>query len=342
MRHLSRLAFPILVLSVALAAPALAPAPALAANCGGAVPCSCGDYLVASRTLVPGVDPITTTVCTGDGLTVDSAVGPPAPDITLDLGGSTIQGDGLSASTAGVHVTSYEGLTVTRGTITGFGRGIQGDGTGGSTFSGLDLLRNVDHGMVLVSDLAGGNTVTGVVVARMACGAAGIEVTGDSNILRLNRVEYSKFDGTTPAGIITNGKGNTISRNIVRRNSKCDTTPVAGFNITAPNDGLAAPNGGLVELNRSEYNDGDGYIIEGDGVKVSRNIALTNRPDGNGITVSATSSGNQFERNSSRYNARFGIEDSSSGTGTKGTANTYKSNGCTGNGLGKSSPAGLC
>ena len=54
---------------------------ARAADCGGGIPCACGDHVAANHTLVSGVDPVTVTRCPGDGLTVGSGV-------TLDLGGT--------------------------------------------------------------------------------------------------------------------------------------------------------------------------------------------------------------------------------------------------------------
>ncbi|MDA4112390.1 MAG: hypothetical protein OK439_07605 [Thaumarchaeota archaeon] len=46
--------------------------------------------------------------------------------------------------------------------------------------------------------------------------------------------------------------------------------------------------------------------------------------------------------NSAKNNGGFGFDDTSTGHGTAGTANSYSSNHCTGNSAGPSSPAGLC
>ncbi len=52
------------------AAIAPTPASAIGGSCGGVVPCECGDELTSSRTLVPGVDPITTTICPDSGIII--------------------------------------------------------------------------------------------------------------------------------------------------------------------------------------------------------------------------------------------------------------------------------
>jgi hypothetical protein len=83
-------------------------------------------------------------------------------------------------------------------------------------------------------------------------------------------------------------------------------------------------------------------VIGGFEHAIFRNVAVSNGQDG--FTVGGE--GCLFDRNRADYNGRpaagFGIEDSTAGGGTGGTANTYATNGCTGNGLGPSSPPGLC
>ena len=90
-------------------------AAALAADCG-ATPCSCGDTVTADRTLLCGSDPVTTTVCPGDGLIISDGV-------TLDLGGCTIAGNSRDHTDVGI-VVAGEHITVTNGRVTNFGFGV--------------------------------------------------------------------------------------------------------------------------------------------------------------------------------------------------------------------------
>jgi hypothetical protein len=305
-------------------------------GCGGARLCECGDTLVESRTLVCGVDPVTVRTCDGDGLIVNGLDGDPAPNITLDLGGCTIRGND-DTGTAGIHVGFYGGLTVTSGRITGFGSGILAEETFGSRFTNLQLPDNRRSGIVLGE--SNGNLVAQSNISRMECAAAGILVNGGDNEILLNRIEFNTFDGTSPGAITVSRDlgepgANTIARNVVRDNGTCGP-PVAGVAVS--------DNGAAIDLNRSEYNTGAGFLIAGAdpddaGMTVVRNIARANGHSG--FTVAAT--GSRFDRNRADYNRRFGIEDTTHGGGTSGTASVYVNNGCTGNVLGRSSPPGLC
>jgi hypothetical protein len=258
--------------------------------------------------------------------------------VSLNLGGSTIRGSGG----VGLAVDFTGGLTVAGGRITGFGAAIQGEDMSHNHFSDLQLVGNIRFGIDIAE--ANINVFERIIVTRMECGLAGIAVGGGSNEIRLNRVEFNRFGGVVPAGIRVSRQlgepgGNTVSRNIVRQNTRCGPKPVAGLEIS--------DDGATVELNRSEDNDGDGFVVrrvddDFPGITVVRNIAVRNRE--NGFRVLAIDS--RFERNSARYNGRsaagFGILDETRGDGTEGTANTHVDNVCTGNGLGDSDPPGLC
>ena len=174
----------------------------------------------------------------------------------------------------------------------------------------------------------------------MVCGLSGISVNGGLNRVALNRVEFNHLNSPDTAGIVVSSdlgelNANSVSRNVVRFNATCGSTPVAGLTIR--------DNEATIELNRSEDNDGDGFVIESadenqDGMTVVRNIALRNGE--NGFRVSAPAS--RFDRNRSHYNDGFGFLDVSTGGGTEGTANTYTNNLCAGNDHGDSAPPGLC
>src|SRR5262245_31033800 len=84
-------------------------APALLGMCGAAEPCACGDQVVASRTLVPGVDPVATEVCPHGALVISFA-----DSLTLDLGGATIRGSGTGF---GIDISQSTNVAVTNGGI---------------------------------------------------------------------------------------------------------------------------------------------------------------------------------------------------------------------------------
>ena len=263
---------------------------ALGGVCGGATPCDCGDRLTESRTLIYGIDPITTTICPGHGL-----VGLKA---SLNLGGNTLQGSGGGI---GVEVAVTSGITVTGGEISNFAVGIDGDDVTNSHFTDLLLTGNVLFGIAIGDSNL--NVVRGNIVTMMECGRGGIFVGGGTNDISQNRVEFNRFGGREPAGIRVQNHwpspgGNTVSRNVVRQNTGCSPTPAAGFWIS-DSSGMAidpAP----VQLNQSEDNDGDGFIIESfeSGISVGRNVAVRNRANGFRIaTVHDTFDGNRAEEN---------------------------------------------
>jgi hypothetical protein len=329
-------AFPIIVLLLTLGVLAFpTDASAIGGICGGPVPCACGDVVVASRALVCGVDPITgAPPCGGNGLTINGFHPGTDPGIVLNLGGCTIRGQG-GGGTHGVGILFYDGATVTSGKITGFGSGVFLDEASDTRVTRLQLTANVKVG--IASDEGNFNLFESNVVSGMACGVAAIWVDGGVSTIRLNRAEYNAFDGTQPAAITVTGGlpgepgANTVSRNVVHHNGICGAAPVAGIAVTDST--------GTIELNRSDSNDGDGFLIGCSdllepGNAVARNIALRNA--GNGFTVDVC--GNQVVLNRSDYNGGYGIAEAPS----LGPANTYQDNRCTGNALGKSWPSGLC
>jgi hypothetical protein len=284
---------------------------AQAAPCGGTTACSCGDTLTEPRTLTDE-DPVTTTVCTTDVALFVHA--------DLDLGGRTVRGDGR-AGTVGLEVRS---VTVQHGSVAGFGRGVQGLEAFGVHLTGLQITANgtgiwIDGGQALVEKN---------LVRR---NGLGINVKGDNqgpdtaHVVRLNRIEDN-----TGNGLQTDGVGDVVTRNVVLRNE--------GVGITVVVNRIVALSDTIVSLNQAKYSGRQGFVLIGPRLRVSRNIAVAN---GDG-TPPATFDGfhvgsdqNTLDANRSSYNTGFGIRDVSGG-------NAYARNVCVGNGLGKSSPAGLC
>jgi hypothetical protein len=273
-------------------------------ECGGAVPCACGNTLMASRTL--DGDPIIQSVCPGDGLLIGQS------DVVLTIkGGNTIRGSGEGAGIllgAGVG-----GVTVQSGAIAGFATGVRATGNAGGRFANLRVIGNTDAGLDVTGD---GNTIEGVIAEA---NGTGIAVEGDGNVVKGSRSDRND------TGLAVGGAGNTVSRNVVKRS--------AGQGMVI--DGAGA----LVERNQVSASGDDGLTVTGTGHTVTRNAMKLNRgdglaiPDGGGIGVS---------RNRTDRSGGHGILDGTTGGGTGGTANTYTQNVCDADALGDSSPGGLC
>ena len=98
------------------------PGSILAKDCGGPVPCECGDRVVADKILGAG-DPITSAVCIGNGLEVVTGV-------VLDLGFTTLRGVGDVFDPfnprAGILIQDASEVTIKSGKIEGFDFGVWG------------------------------------------------------------------------------------------------------------------------------------------------------------------------------------------------------------------------
>ena len=307
-----RVASPLVVvvgLLVILAAPGLGGS-AFGANCGGGTACACGDRVVANRTLVCGVDPVTTALCPGDGLAVAGAV-------NLNLGGCIIAGDDGGA---GILIeTLADGVTVQNGRITGFRDGVSTqEDTIGSTVANLQVYGN-RRGIDL---RASGTTVRHNVVRSNR--GNGIIIRNGPEDEDKNLVSTNRADGNEGLGIVVRGSVNRVSNNVSLRNGE------GGFEVSG--------NETTLKQNRADQNMSCGFVLLGARHTVSLNHSLRNTCDG--YLVFSTDSA--FDRNRADYNSFLGIHDLTQDGGTSMTANTYTGNRCAGNGEGKSEPPGLC
>jgi parallel beta-helix repeat protein len=237
-------------------------------TCGGAVPCDCGDQVIASRTLVPGVDPITTKVCPDSGLVILGA-----HSLTLNMGGAIIRGSGKGF---GVDIAQATKVTVKKGVIIGFSDGIRG----------ITI-----HESKISNNLVFGNDVTGIRLLDAAGtvvdhnlaldnGLVGIDLFSSSrNRIRHNTLHRNGFDGilinATDAVVV---KGNRSLRN--------------------SNHGIVVVNSTSCEVRNnsvvSNISDGLLFVSTAD-CSVTRNVTNQNR--GNGILVSTTQGGDAFRCN---------------------------------------------
>jgi parallel beta-helix repeat protein len=156
--------------------------PALAANCGGAAACQCGDTVQSDTTLSADLGP-----CPSVGLHVASGV-------TLDCDGHAIVGTGVSNMFYGVNMDGAIGATVRNCRVTGFRRGIRIRGGSANVVSG-----NESHDNNYGVDLAG---------------ATGAGITTD-NLIENNLIRDS-FDEGIHVGTGTQStelRGNTFLAN---------------------------------------------------------------------------------------------------------------------------------
>jgi hypothetical protein len=281
--------------------------PAFGAPCGGVIPCSCGDTVVADRTLVCGVDPVTTTICVGDGLIMDT------DNVTLNLNFCTIRGDGVGVD-RGVLIDGANHVVVRSGRITGFFNGVANFGIIDTpTLTGLNIYGNV-NGIILQA----GNAVIKNNLVRLN-DDVGIAIFGAMGP-GPNTVSSNRSEDNGGQGMVVIGDMDAVTGNFSQRNGG------DGFEISG--------NQATVKHNRAKYNDLEGFRVLGLGHWVTLNEAHMNGTDG--FTVFAGMS--HFDRNRSDYNGNFGIFDGTMGAGN----NVYTANRCTGNQAGPSAPAGLC
>lgn len=349
------------------------PGSILAKNCGGPVPCECGDFLVASRTLVAGVDPITVTPCPDIGLSIWVS------DLTLDLNGNTIRA-AAGAGSYGIALNTSSGITVTGGTIVGFGYGIYCRLSDHNRFSFLQIVEGGD-GIIILGDA---NTIERSVFRRQQGNA--IFAWGEGTQVLANRIEDSQYSPSAGARVLIDRSDpilpdlgpTVIARNVILRSAG------AGLEVAAPSFPEPLIAGTLVDHNQVSRSGGDGLVLSGWDLQITRNLSTDNGRDGfhsqdlsvstfdgnraekngrNGLTFDGTGHtvvrnvaknnaedglfveaiDSTFDRNQSLANGGLGIEDTTAGDGTADTANTYTLNSCSSaNALGTSSPAGLC
>src|SRR3989338_3615731 len=83
-------------------------------DCGGAVPCSCGNRVVEDTVLDVAKDPVVTTICPGDGLIV-------APGVKfIDMNGLTITG-----KRGGDGIILPSNITLSNGIVNNFLSGVK-------------------------------------------------------------------------------------------------------------------------------------------------------------------------------------------------------------------------
>lgn len=271
--------------------------PARGAECGGAVKCSCGDEVIASRTLVSGKknpDPVLKGPClSGHGLIITRR------GVILKVNGK-IEGSGLDG-TVGILVQA-DAVTISGGRIDNFDTGIGGV-TNASTIDNVKPYFNRGDGIFLT-----GNGNHFVASPARHSGKNGYTIIGDNNILENQNNEYNGFDG-----IYVEGDGNRLTANKASENRKQGTgngiTVEGSNNIIELSDITKFNTNGIVvtgDNNTLDQNSvtkqrGDGIIVDGNDNVLTDNISTINK--GVGISVvgaigdPAASTGNRVSAN---------------------------------------------
>ena len=281
----------------------------------------------------------------------------------IGSGGNVVEGNFIGTDRTGtVDIgNGVEGVlldlgapnTVIRGNVVSgngaFGVFIRGDGNTvqgnlvGTDATGTAPLGNDSGGVILRaspnSEDADGNRITLNVVSANAFGVqfasdAGFNVEADDNLVLYNLIgtdakgKVAPGMGNSNVGVLyrNRGTGNVIARNVIAGNGA--TAQSAGVGILG--------DGSAVELNEVFRNLGQGIDVgSGSGNIIRRNRLRENGKDG--IFLGFTTSSNSIVENFLRANLEHDCHDNSTGSGTAGTANTWRGN----NGQ-TSQPPGLC
>jgi len=252
---------------------------------GQDVPCACGDTVVSDLTL--GDDPVTQSVCPGDGLVVRAVKSPHG--ILIDLRGKTLQGSGrgaglwvLNGGPGGARIVSSAGAA----TITGFRDGLVARGRNSVVLvedltvrgSRRDGLRVEGNGTVVRSVETQGARRDGFVI-----GGRGIQLSG-TQALSSGRFGYNIAGsdmtiGVTGAGVIARSSGQVglSVRGMGHRIVDCRASDGTGDGVRL--NGMAAELIGCTASN----NAGDGIVGTGEHVNLTRNHANGN--GNNGILI---------------------------------------------------------
>lgn len=296
-----------------------------------AVVLNCGDVITTPNTtvvLTADVGPCTTPIGIGIG----------ADNVTLDLNGHTVSGDGLEPNdqtgTIGIYVSSghtgsANNATVKNGTVTAFNSGVYLEIVNGATVTSLRLFDNIGpdstqtFGEGFQSFRGGTHTITGNQVVHNGP-FAGIVLYGptNNNTVTNNQVANNNILDTgdhhggggpimqdigiwlvnlssNPANTTTN---NTISSNQVSGNG-LDGIQVANFtngNIVRNNQVI---NNGFGQPAGNGFRDGDGVAIFGSSNLVETNDVRNNGGNGIGVEGSGTVNG---KSNTIRSNIALG------------------------------------
>src|SRR5215470_9288392 len=170
---------------------------AVAADCGGGVPCQCGDTVKGAAVLEAPVG-----TCPGVGLVVTSGA-------VLDCAGYTLTGSNLPGAWYGIHVDGASGAVVQNCRVTSFRRGIRLRGGGGNALVGNEVFGN-RYGIDLAEATSGNRIVLNAVHdnrdegIHVGTGVTDAQISG-------NRLIHNKYENLYLLG----ASGCTVSGNLL-------------------------------------------------------------------------------------------------------------------------------
>jgi len=304
--------------------------PAVASDVASAATLACGSVVLEDTVVANDIGP-----CPGDGIVAG------ADNITIDLTGHRVSGDGNQGATGdfgGIRIPSgRSGVTVKGGVVTGFETGVVVQDASLNTITNLLVTDNVGssisesanelafgHGIALYS--SSGNRVSGNLVTNNGrrFGIAIMGPNSNNNLIEHNNVlntiatgtEQDTASGTgifVSSGYIGHGHtlpkitGNRVLMNAVRNNQGSGILMDSNFN-------------GAIDANAVERNGfGPGAETHGFmfGIRLAKSNASLNERMNTTIGYNVV-----------QQNAVFGIE-----VGFFATGNTIRSNDARGNGL---------
>src|SRR4051794_16316881 len=253
---------------------------------------ACGSVVMTSTTLRANL-----TNCPDNGLVIG------ADNLTLDLGGHTIDGNGTTEGASGVRLAGHHGVTVQGGTVREFDYGVLLDGADGNALRRVTATQNFERGIQLQEGSDG------------------------------NRVEFVVATGNGLAGIVMFGSDRNVITHVIGTANTFNGLTVAGSTGTRVSDSTFVDNTtGIGVVNGSSGSVVDGNEVSGSAeaalvVEGNDNVITRNRADRNGWGISFGGDRNRFVANV--VTGSLGCSDRDCGTGIEtfgGAGNLIASN----------------
>lgn len=272
---------------------ALSTAPAVATHV------HCGDTIAQSTALDSDL-----TGCTGDGVVIG------APNVTLDLAGHTISGDG-GASQSGIRDFGWSNAVVRNGTIRNFGYGIYFYQANGGHIEHLDIaaLQGISLLGQPTNNVVAANSVAGGIALAESYWFANQSYRQADNRIEQNIVTSSPSAGGGSGIILHRLDRNLVSQNLVTGGPIVVVGDIFSHNGSDEN----TITGNTVVSSSSDYD----ILLAQD---CTRNDVAGNSVFGGrvGVMVTASCNGNFVRENQIRNTGRYGIGVSDNGYRTSG------------------------
>ena len=267
-----------------------------------------------------------------------------ADNVTLDCDGHTITGPGRLAGLPGIWLSGRTGVTVKNCVLVDFNDAFRVIDSHGNTFIG-NSMSTLRQGFTLsgsTNNTIDGNTITDAndfFAISLGASSHGNTVTNNSVMdtpvgFYVEFSDNNTLTGNTATQVsgnafdVKSSDGNTLSNNVASQvTNGFIVWEGAADNVLTDNQALDGGTG--FELATSSHH----------------NTLTNNTADGNsesGFLLSSGTHDNSVTSNLAKFNGSFGIDDSTTGSGSAGTASTYGTNRCDDNALGRSAPEGLC